>query len=222
MPLRLQRKIEKLKIDVRELGRLVSQRVDAAIQSILDRDVGLASAVMNGDDEIDVFEVELEESCLATIALDQPVAADMRFIVAVMKINNDLERIGDLAVSIAQNSRALVELDAGRDVPFDLEGEARVVLAMLELALESLVTLDVGLAHEVLQQDDAVDRIHAEMYERVREAIERDPRRTAEHLRYLSTSRCLERIADHLTNIAEDVIYTVDGEIHRHGLHRPD
>ncbi len=146
MHYRMQRKIATLKRDIRSLGNLVGRRVEEAIQAILARDIGLAAAVIAGDKEVDIAEVELEEACLAALFLDQPVASDLRFIVAVMKINNDLERIGDLAVSIAEQSRALVELNASQDVPFDLEGETRVVTGMLQMSLEAIVHIDAELA----------------------------------------------------------------------------
>ncbi|MEZ6197690.1 MAG: phosphate signaling complex protein PhoU [Planctomycetota bacterium] len=216
MPTRLEKKVQKLKAHVINLGDKVEKRVEDAIRAVLERDPVLGREVAESDREIDLFEIEVEEDCLACLALDQPVAMDLRFVVAVLKINNDLERIADLAVNIAEQAEALHRLGASGSVPFDMAEEAQLVRGMMKDSVDALVGIDAPAARRILTVDDQIDAIHMGAYDSVREAIEQDPSRTAELLRYLSISRSLERIADHVTNIAEDIIYTVSGEIFRH------
>ncbi len=164
--------------------------------------------------EIDHLEVDVEEDCLKILALHQPVAVDLRFIVAVLKINNDLERIGDLAVNIAERSLTMAGMPAA-GVPFDFSEMARRAQAMLRKSLDALVDLDENLAREVLPEDDAVDAMQREVFELVSRPPS-DRQDIAYTLHQLLIARHLERIADHATNIANDVIYMVRGEIMRH------
>lgn len=216
MPSRLEKKLSRLKAHVVNLGDQVERMVEDAIRAVLDRNAILAREVVDSDREIDLLEIEIEEDCLACLALDQPVAMDLRFIVAVLKINSDLERIADLAVTIAKQATSLAGQSDRRAAPFDVKNEAEVAMDMITRAVDALVAIDAELASSVLVMDDEVDRIHAGSYEAIRLAIMEDPERTGELLRYLSVSRSLERIADHATNIAEDIIYTVRGDIERH------
>ncbi len=156
------------------------------------------------DDEEDILEL-----------LDYPVAIDLHYIIAVLKINNDLERIGDLAVNIAERAAALCSRDAV-EIPFDISRMTDEVETMLEKCLNALVNLDVSLAHEVIALDDTVDDMNREMFNVVEAAIQREPQKTACLIQVLSVSRHLERIADLATNIAEDVIYMIEGQIVRH------
>jgi phosphate transport system protein len=186
-----------------------------AVTAIENRDAELANKVILGDTEIDQLEVNLEEDCLKILALHQPVAIDLRFIIAVLKINSDLERIGDLAVNMAERAQFL----SGKSpiaIPFDLEGLALKTQKMLRESLDSLVNLNAGLARDVCVTDDEVDAINREMYDLVKAAIRIHPEQVDILIPYLSISRYLERIADHATNIAEDVIYMIEGEIARH------
>ena len=167
--------------------------------------------------------MDLEEECLKVLALYQPVAIDLRYIVAVLKITNDLERIGDLAANIAE--RALYMSDADplpSEVPMEIGRMADATLQMFRGALQSLLESDVGLAREVYRTDEVVDAFHLENHNRLEEAIRAAPGRALALMRYLSVSRFLERIADHATNIAEDVIYLLEGEVVRHRLGDPD
>lgn len=214
----LQREIEKLKKRILILGALVEQRVDQAVRSVLERDMDLGQRVVEGDREVDEAEVDVEEECLQILALYQPVATDLRFIITVLKLNNDLERIGDLAVNIAQRSRRIVELGNAIESPFDFRGMATRVQSMLRRSLQALVNSDTELARQVCADDQAVDDLHREVYALVQERIKKDPARTDALIPWITLSRHLERIADHATNIAEDVLYSVEGRIRRHHL----
>ena len=209
--------IETLKKKILALGTVVEESLRRAMKALETRDARLARDIIDHDEEIDRMEVELEEDCLKVLALYQPVAIDLRFIVAVLKINNDLERIGDLAVNIAQRAETLSARERV-EISFDYLGMARKVQLMLENSLDSLVNLDVKLARKVCDTDDEVDEMHRQMFYRVQEYIRADPDQLDQYLQYLSVTRYLERVADHSTNIAEDVIYMVEGEIVRHRL----
>jgi len=212
-----QREIEKIKKRILSLSALVEERLRQAVKAIAERDGALAEQVRRSDWEIDQMEVEIEEDCLKILALHQPVAIDLRFIIAALKINNDLERIGDLAVSIAKQGMFL----AGRppiNIPFDFPRMASLAQEMLKGSIDSLVEMDSALAARVCLTDDEIDDLHRQMYKHMEEAIGQHPERIDDHIRLLAVSRNLERIADHSTNICEDVIYMVDGVITRHNI----
>ncbi len=215
MPLHLQREIEGLKKQILTLGAMVELSVREATLAIETRDEVLARNVIEKDIKIDQKEVEIEESCLKILALHQPVAVDLRFIVAVLKINNDLERIGDLAVNIAERAVFLAGV-AKPSISFDFAGMAKTAQAMLKKSIDALVNLSVELAKDVCASDDAVDAMNRQMYLKVQESIRYHPEQMESLIHLLSVSRHLERIADHTTNIAEDVIYMIAGEIVRH------
>ncbi len=212
---RLNKKIESLSKRVLALGAQVEEHVRLAVKAVSVRDPKLAARVIDGDMEIDRAEVDLEEECLEVLALHQPVAIDLRYIVAVMKIDNDLERIGDLAVNIAETavfvaSKALIQ------PPFDYGPMAEKVRVMLKGSLDAFVNMDENLAFWICAQDDEVDYMKHDIHKQFEQKI-RDPGDGLEELVHMFlVSRHLERIADHATNIAEDVIYMVTGEIHRH------
>jgi phosphate transport system protein len=216
MTVHLQRQFENLKKMILTLGTVVEESVDAAIQAVTRRDTDLAQKVIDEDARVDLMEVDVEEECLHTLALYQPVAFDLRFVVSVLKINNDLERIADLSVNIAEQAQFLA-LEAELDhVPFDLSGMARRVRGMLKRSLDALVNVDSELADSVVKMDDEVDIIHREMYQQIEQSMREEPHHIEQLIHLLSTSRHLERIADHCTNIAEDVIYMARGDIARH------
>ena len=220
MPRRLQREIDKIRKRVLILGAMVEERVYQAIQAYETRDVALAERVTEGDHEIDQFEVDLEEECLKLLALYQPVASDLRYVVAILKMNNDLERIGDLAVNLAGRAKYLSKVEPVK-VDFDFERMANQVKTMLKSALDALVNLDSNRANEVFKLDDLVDTLHRQTYILVEEGIQRDPQQARSLINVLSISKTLERIADLTTNIAEDVIYLNSGEIVRHKQYGP-
>ena len=211
----LAREIDKLKERILLLGGKVEERVKMSVSSVRQRDKALAEQVIDGDREIDLMEVDLEEECLKILALHQPVAVDLRFIVTVLKVNNDLERIGDLAVNIAEVSVFLARCP-GLQFPFDFEQMASKAEQMLANSLNALVDQDVELAEKVRRSDDEVDDIHEAMYISAAEAMKQQPDRIDCLIKTMSISRALERIADLSTNIAEDVIYLAEGSIVRH------
>jgi len=213
----IQRELEKLKKMILALSAVVEETVQQAVQSLATMDLALAEKVIGGDEVVDQMEVDLEEECLKILALHQPVAADLRFIISVLKINNDLERIADLAVNIAERTRGMNEV--GRiPHPFDFPELGRKVQAMLKQALDALVNLDERAARQTCALDDEVDTQHRQNYALVKEQIRQHPERIDALVQYLSVSRHLERIADLATNIAEDVLYMIEGEIVRHTL----
>lgn len=212
-----QRELDTIKKMILSLGALVEQRVHRIKQAIEDRDVDLAKEIVHLDHEIDEMEVEIEEACLKIIALHQPVAADLRFLVAVIKINNDLERIGDQVVNIAQRVVRIAKRPV-EPYHFDYSVMAEKAEAMLRMSLDSLVNQDLDQAIKVLHLDDEVDNIKDQAYDRIKQAMADG---LTEDIGYminlLLISRHLERLADHATNIAEEVVYMIEGEIVRHG-----
>ncbi len=220
MPVRLQKELQKLKKRILSLGTMVEERVRMAIKAVETRDEKLAKRIIEMDREIDENEVEVEEECLKILALHQPVAVDLRFIAAVIKINNDLERIGDQAVNIAERVVSIARRPQVT-VPFDYKLMAEKTETMLKESLDALVNLDADLAHKVCLKDDEVDDINREIYDKVKEAIRSHPDRVGYMINLLLVSRHLERIADLTTNIAEEVIYLIEGEISRHRMSKP-
>jgi phosphate transport system protein len=207
--------IQKLKSKLLFLCSLVEQSLWKAVKSLRQRDGQLARQVIDEDEVIDQNEVDVEEECLKILALHQPVAIDLRFIVTALKINDDLERIGDLSVNIAERSEFLARHDSVPN-PFDFDTMARITQQMLRDSLDALVNTDCTLALKVLKDDDHVDAINKEMYDQVKQAILDHPEYIESLIHLLSVSRHLERIADHAVNIAENVIYMVEGRIIRH------
>ena len=215
MSAHLTKEIDHLKKDLLTLCAMVEDSLWQAVKSIKSRDRGLAEKVINSDIEIDQMEVKVEEDCLKILALHQPVAIDLRFIITALKINSDLERIGDLAVNIAEHSQYL-STQKQIDMFFDFETMAEKTQAMVKSSLDALINIDTDLASEVCQADDEVDAINRQMYDQIKDRIGQSSEKVETSLHLLSVSRHLERIADHATNIAEDVIYMVKGEIVRH------
>jgi len=213
----IQRQIDLLKQKILEVGGLVEEAIANAISAMLNRDSKLAMRVIGDDTAIDQMEVEVEEDCLKILALYQPVAADLRFVVAILKINNDLERIGDLARNIAKRVNYLSKSDP-IELPFSLRDMTTKVQAMVRMSLDALVNGDVSLARTVREEDDAVDNERKKIADHIISLIKKMPERVEYLLKLNSVSKHLERIADMATNIAEDVIYMVEGEIVRHRL----
>lgn len=215
MPQHLQREIESLKKRILSLSAKVEAIVHDATVAVETRDGKLAQKIIDSDIIIDQQEVEIEEECLKMLALHQPVAIDLRFIIAVLKINSDLERIGDLAVNVAERA-VFLATQPKPDISFDFFGMASAAQSMLKKSLDALVNLSTELATEVCASDDGVDAMNREMYVKVRQAIHAHPEQVESLINMLSAARHLERIADHATNIAEDVIYMIEGQIVRH------
>lgn len=211
----LQSALDGLKQDILSLGTMVEEQVGLAIKAFDNKDTDLCHKIIDGDFKIDKFEVKVEEECLKIIALHQPVAVDLRFLNAVLGINSDLERIGDEAVNIAERVLIIAKRPAV-PVPFDYELMTQKTKKMLMESLDSLVKLDVDMAYKVILKDDEVDSIKDDIYDKVKSSIRKDPDRVGYLINLLLISRHLERIADHATNIAEEVIYMIEGIIPRH------
>ncbi|MFH1893128.1 MAG: phosphate signaling complex protein PhoU [Candidatus Zixiibacteriota bacterium] len=217
MVILLQKEIEALKKKVTFISTLVEESVYNSVKAVSERNQELARTVIDGDVEIDRMEVEVEEDCLKILALYQPVAVDLRFIVAVLKMNSDLERIGDFSVNIAQSADFLCS-QRTTETLFDFPQMSKKVLNMLRMSIDSLVSMDADIARSVLEADDEVDDMNRAMFRQVQDEIRKHPDDAECLIRLLSVSRYLERIADHTTNIAEDVIYMISGEIVRHQI----
>jgi phosphate transport system protein len=209
--------MDRLKKEILTMGSLVEEATNKAITALGSRRPGLSEEVLASDDAIDVKELEVEDACLKILALHQPVAGDLRFIVAVMKVNNDLERMGDLAQNIAERALYLSTHDP-IDVNLDFDRMVTTVRQMVSGALDALVNRDTSLARDVCDRDDEVDAYNRQMYEVLQELMKRDPDTIERAVHTLSVSRHLERIADLATNIAEDVVFMVEGEVVRHRL----
>jgi len=215
MSVHIQVEIDHIKRMILALSALVENRLHRAVKALHARDADLAREVIEGDAEIDDAEVEVEEECLKILALHQPVAGDLRYLVAVLKITTDLERIGDLAVNIAKKSLAFTG-QTEFQFPFDLVGISRETQAMLRDSLDCLVNLDAQLARRVCLRDAAVNQMKRAIRLRAEEEIKANPHNVRLMLKLIGAGRNLERVADLATNIAEDVVYMVDGQIIRH------
>ena len=213
----IERQIESLKEKILRVGTLVEEAISKSITAVINRDTALAQRVQASDEQIDRMEVEVEEECLKILALYQPVAADLRFVVAALKINNDLERMGDLAKNIAKRVSQL----AGGE-PIELPPEIRTMAMqaeeMVRQCLDAVVNADPILARKVREQDDAVDEARQKIRRRILKGIQERPENHENLLRVNSISKHIERIADMATNVAEDVIYMVEGDIVRHRM----
>lgn len=214
MSVHLQREIEKLKKEILFLGAMVEDRFQQSVHAVKSGDPTLAQRIMDTGFEIDRREIEIEEECLKVLALHQPVATDLRFIVAVIKINNDLERIADYASNIAK--RFIISSHDPRIFKYDYAPMADQAAKMLRKSLDALVHMDVDLAYTVRDMDAVVNAMRNEAYEIMKKDIKDHPRMVGEIINMYLISRHLERIGDHTKNIAEEVIYLIEGEIVRH------
>ncbi len=215
MTLHLERELTSLKKQIVTLGTIVEESLFDASKAVSERNTFLAKKVIDGDSTINNKEVEIEEECLKVLALHQPVAIDLRFIVATLKINNDLERIGDLAANIAARAMKLTKLPS-TEMIFDIDRMTETTQSMLKQSLDALVEMNLELARGVLPLDDEVDDMNRKNYKLGQEKIKASPEYTSQILAMLSVSRNLERIGDLATNIAEDIIYMISGDIVRH------
>lgn len=211
----LQREIDRLKHRLLGLGAVVEENLRLAIHAVENRDVAEARVVLATDRAIDETEVEIEEDCLKVLALYQPVAGDLRFVVTVVKVNNELERIGDLAVNIAERTLALAD-EPPLPFPPLVAVLADRASAVTENALDALVHQDAVSARRVLIADDEVDALYQQLLNELKDLIRAHPEQLDAATLLFSVARQLERLADHATNIAEDVLYLVEGEIFRH------
>jgi len=211
----LQQELENLKRELLGLAAMIENATDKALCALVEQRRELAREVIAEDDIIDHREVRIEEECLKILALHQPLASDLRFVITVLKVNNDLERVGDLAVNIAERALYL----AGKErlaVTLDFPEMAAEVKKMLRSALDALTIHDTDLAREVIADDDIIDDFNRRMYQSLTRVMQKNPASVKRALHLLSVSRHLERIADFATNICEYIIYMVEGEVIRH------
>jgi phosphate transport system protein len=211
----LQRDLEKLQHQLLALSSSVEEMINRACRALRNKQADMAEQVIRSDNAIDQQEVAIEEECLKILALHQPVAIDLRRTATAMKVNNDLERIADLAVNIAERAVCLA-VHPELEIPANLHQMAELATAMVREALDSLVRLDVHLARQVCARDERVDAFNREVIDDLRAEMHARPETIEAALHLFSAARHIERIADHATNIAEDVIYLVEGEIARH------
>ena len=215
MSIHLQKDLEHLDKELLILSSMVEDATNRAMLALVDRRLDLARQVMREDDRINHREVLIEEECLKMLALHQPVAADLRFIVAVLKVNNDLERMGDLAVNIAERAAYLATREP-LQVSLDFPKMAEGVRDMVRKSLDALSNMNPRLARHVLSMDDEIDEANRKMFDILQELMHRDSSTIERAVHLLSASRYLERIADLATNIAQDVVYMAEGRLIRH------
>lgn len=217
MRTRFQQGLDELRQKLLRMGGLAEQAVDRACQAYLDRDLNRCQMVLEGETQINVSEREIDEKAFDLLAMQQPMAVDLRFILAVTKINADLERVGDQAVNIAERVMDMVSLPAV-DLPVDITRMSAAVSAMVRRALESFIEAKAELAQAVLEMDNVVDRMRDEAFIVLVKTMNEHPETTRQALDALLVARNLERVADHATNIAEDVIFWVRGADVRHNV----
>lgn len=215
MSLQFLREMERLNKQLIRLSNTIEQQVSQSIQAISDFDEITAQHVIDSDIEVDNFEIEMEEDCLKLLALHQPVANDLRLIIAVLKINNDLERIGDHAVIIAEEAINLTKLPP-IEVPDELFGLSSQAKMMLKKSLLSFVESDPYVAKDVLKHGQNIRQLADNIFHEQLDLIKSTPNTAEQRLYLLKVTRQLQRIADHATNIAEDIIFLMSGDIIRH------
>jgi phosphate transport system protein len=211
----LERDLDTLQRDILTLAASVEEAIYKSIRSLQEREVPLAQQVIDGDTTIDTQENHVEEECLKLLALHQPVAIDLRRVAAILKINTDLERMADLAADIAERSLVLAH-PPYVPIPPGLQRMTDLTTSMVRQSLDAFVNLDARLARRVGRLDDEVDRYNDEIIQDIIQTMQSSPEMVEPGLSLFSAVRHLERIADHATNIAEDVVYLVEGEIVRH------
>ena len=207
--------LDELRSKLLAMGGMAEQAIERATAAYYKRDAKLCQAVFDGEQKINAIEREIDEQALDLLAMQQPMAVDLRFITAIMKINADLERVGDQAVNIAERALAISK-EPVVELPVDIPRMAATVSGMVRRALESFLDGKTELAEAVLKMDDIVDRMNKENYVLLAERMHKEPSLIGPALNALLVSRNLERVADHATNIAEDVIFWIRGADVRH------
>lgn len=210
-----QRDLELLKSNVIKMGSLVEQNLFDALDAVLNDDATLASKVISADGKINQYEIEIDNGVVDLLALQQPVASDLRLILAIQKINNDLERIGDHAVNIAESAFRLVETPQEEPL-LEIPNMAKIAKEMFQQALDSFIHLNPQLAQSVLESDDRIDALNRGMNAQVIKLIKKDLKSIDGGLELLRISRNLERVADLTTNIAEEVIFHTQARVVKH------
>ncbi len=207
--------LEELKAKLLEQASLVETQIYRSITAVVEKDEALAGDVLKTEARVNRIEIDIDDAAVSLLALQQPMAADLRFIIAAIKINNDLERMGDLAVNIAQRAVSLLSEPVVKPM-IDIPHIAALVQSMVRKSLDAFVMRDAELARSVLSSDDAVDSLRNASFHELISFMEQDPRNIRQSVNLLSIVRNLERIADHATNIAEDVLFLTKGIDVRH------
>ena len=215
MSLHFQKEMEHLHRDILSMCSTVEENLNEAVNGLKNRGAGLANELKVRDREVNDLDVRIEEECLKILALYNPVANDLRRVCSVLKIIGELERVGDLAVNIAERSAA-ISAHPGFPLPPRLSEMSREALAMLHNSIDSYVELDAQKARDVIAHDDVVDELNVELLHELRKNMTENPVIVEPGMHMFSAIRHIERVADHATNIAEDVVYLIEGEIIRH------
>ena len=210
--------LDQLKQRLLDMSERAESLVDLSVDALLHRDAGKADAVIEGDSELDSLEVEVEGLAVSLLALQQPMARDLRFIISAIKISSDLERVGDHAVNIAQSTQRLVEMKSNITPDPEIEDMARRARLMLGDSLDAFVRADGVLGREVCRRDDQVDALHDSLFRILLTHMLEDPTTISAALELFLVSRNLERVADLATNIAEDAVYLAEGKTIKHRL----
>jgi phosphate transport system protein len=210
-----QEELDVLKSRLLEMGGLAEQRVRRAVEGLADREFDLIDGVLTGDEPINQLQLEIDDRCLKMLALHQPMATDLRAVMAAVKINTDLERVGDLAINIAEAARRYLHHPPVKEL-IDIPRMADIAQRMLRDALDAYVRRDTALAQAVLNEDDVLDGLKTQVFRELLTYMLQDPSTIEPSLDLVLISRHLERIGDHATNVAEDVIFMVSAKDVRH------
>ena len=209
--------LKNLKERLLRMSGLVEESIGSAIKALVDRNAEMAYKVIKADDAVNRLEIEIDDLCLKLLALHQPTAGDLRFITSTMKINSDLERIGDLAVNIAERTLDLLKVPPLK-LRLNIPKMAAASQAMLKDSLNAFVNKDSKLAYEVCKRDDEVDDLNHEIFMELLKAKAEDQKPVERVIDLILVAKNLERVADHSTNICEDVIYMIDGKVIKHHI----
>jgi phosphate transport system protein len=215
-----QEELQQLKTRLLEMGGLAEDRVRSAVRALVDRDAALVDEVLAGDTPINQLHIEIDDRCFKLLALHQPMAVDLRAIMSAIKINTDLERVGDLAINIAEAARRYLRHPPVKEL-IDIPRMADLAQAMLRDALDAFVRRDTALAQRVLDEDDVLDGLKTQVFRELLTYMLQAPSTIEPALDLILVSRHLERIGDHATNVAEDVIFMVSARDVRHHASEP-
>ena len=211
----LDRDLLRLQDHMVALGKLVEEATTKSVRCVETYDLVLVEEILEGEQLINDREVEIEEECLKVLALHQPVAIDLRFLIVVLKVNNDLERMADQAVNIAERVKFLSGLER-LVIDLDFPGMGKICSKMVHRSIDALVRRDVATARKVLEMDDELDAMHARSYGVIQEAMQASPDSVPQAVSHLTISSNMERLGDLATNIAEEIIFMEEGEVIRH------
>ncbi len=205
-----------LKDRILYMGSIVEGMIHAAVKVLMDRDLGPTQEIFKQEEDVNQLHIELDDRCLKLIALHQPTAQDLRFITAAMKINSDLERMGDQAVNVAENVQELMKEKQEIPAPVQLRHMTEVVKEMLRASLDAFVRRDAVLAQSIIKQDDRVDAYKQQIFDALLAVMRKKPKAAKQAMDFILIARNLERLGDHATNVAEDVVFMVLGKDIRH------